>query len=58
MINKLQLAFIRVRDFFRGLFCKHEWSEIFYYQYEIDHITCIQGYSVPAKVCKKCGKII
>ena len=54
MINKIQLAYIRIRDFFIELFCKHEWSDCFAKGDLID-----DGYFERTfKVCIKCGKII
>lgn len=49
-MNKIAIAFIRIKDFIRELFCLHEYSDNFYVSDEggIDIIKC----------CYKCGKII
>lgn len=50
MINKIAIAFIRIKDFIRELFCFHEWSDNFYVSND-DGIDII-------KSCYKCGKIV
>ena len=45
------MTWIRIRDFFIQLFCKHEYDEFEYY----DEEECRTVY---AEVCLKCGKII
>jgi hypothetical protein len=49
-MNKIAIAFIRIKDFFREFFCKHDYSDNFYVSTDdgIDIIKC----------CYKCGKII
>lgn len=52
MINKIQLAYIRVRDFFIELSCKHEYEFI-----ETSGALNPDEFDY-SKVCLKCGKII
>ena len=45
------MTWIRIRDFFIQLFCKHEYSEFEYYD---DEDSCLYIH----EVCLKCGKIV
>jgi signal transduction histidine kinase len=44
-MNKIAIVFIRIKDFFRELFCIHEWSDNFYASFDHNKIEIIKNYS-------------